>query len=589
MLSKPLSGLLNSKFCQPVKMPDNLFPGLKDMGIQKPFKDYNLNLSDAPGVSTGRLIKIIDKLETQTKENPIPDKKKKITGICNEAKDITGIKLPGELQRHSESNLTAIIENNDAFIYSMDKQFRYIIFNKAHKNVMKNIYNLDIKPGDKVSDFLKKLDPPEAAEWKRIYSKAMKGKATQFVKQFKVHDYTNYSSFSITPIFEDNHVVGLSCYVRDVTAEKVAAEALYNSEANLRIILENTNTAFVLLDDKANVLSFNLMAKKLALQEMKESLEVGKNYLKLLKDKRSGEVAKIIKSVLDTGKQINYEVKTVSGETAKWLLVSMNPVFNLDKKVTGLSVAAVDITEEKNARLEKEKMTTDVILRNKDLEQFAYIISHNLRSPVANIIGLSHLIMNSTGLKAKDHAKCMEGLVLSVKKLDNVIIDLNYILQVRREINEKKESVRFSAIVKDIKTSINNIIEKQNISIKTNFIELNSFFTIKSYIHSIFYNLILNSIKYRRTDMPGQIRITSKKIKDKLILSFKDNGMGIDMAANEKQVFGLYKKFHANIEGKGMGLYMTKTQVEMLGGTIKIKSAVNKGTEIIIEFKSSQG
>ena len=104
-------------------------------------------------------------------------------------------------------------------------------------------------------------------------------------------------------------------------------------------------------------------------------------------------------------------------------------------------------------------------------------------------------------------------------------------------------------------------------------------------MHSIFYNLIINSIKYKQVDIPIIIQIKSELLQNKLILSVRDNGSGIDLTKNKELVFGLYKRFHRKVEGKGMGLYMVKTQVESLNGKIHIESEVNIGTEFIIEFE----
>jgi signal transduction histidine kinase len=109
--------------------------------------------------------------------------------------------------------------------------------------------------------------------------------------------------------------------------------------------------------------------------------------------------------------------------------------------------------------------------------------------------------------------------------------------------------------------------------------------TIKSYLYSIFYNLISNSLKYRQHDIPSVIEIKSKVENNKVILLFKDNGMGIDLKKENNAVFGLYKRFHTKYaEGKGIGLFMVKTQIEAIGGSIGIKSEVNKGSEFWIEF-----
>ncbi|MEJ7692640.1 ATP-binding protein [Daejeonella sp.] len=124
--------------------------------------------------------------------------------------------------------------------------------------------------------------------------------------------------------------------------------------------------------------------------------------------------------------------------------------------------------------------------------------------------------------------------------------------------------------------------------ITTDFAEIDKFNTIKSYMHSIFYNLISNSIKYRRPDVDPRIEISSHLSESKLTINFNDNGSGIDMVKHGDKLFGLYKRFHANIEGKGMGLYMVKTQVETLGGKVSVRSEVGRGAEFIIEFDYSE-
>ena len=240
--------------------------------------------------------------------------------------------------------------------------------------------------------------------------------------------------------------------------------------------------------------------------------------------------------------------------------------------------------ELKLAEIERIKMVNELILRNKDLEQFAYIISHNLRAPLANIIGASSAL-NDPDLSLEDKGILSRGINTSIIKLDEVVKDLNHILQVKGEINEIKETVNFSGLLNDIKTSINNLIDKDDVEIKEDFSAVNEFSTLKAYLYSIFFNLISNSVKYRRHNIPCIIEIKSRRAKNKIELLFKDNGMGIDLTKNSEQVFGLYKRFHSNIEGKGMGLFMVKTQVETLGGKISLKSEENKGTEFLIEFE----
>jgi len=242
-----------------------------------------------------------------------------------------------------------------------------------------------------------------------------------------------------------------------------------------------------------------------------------------------------------------------------------------------------DITERKLAEIERNKLVNDLIGRNTELEQFAYIISHNLRSPVANIIGASSAL-EDLDLTEEDKGILNKGINISVRKLDEVVTDLNHILQVKGGIAGFKELVNFTGMVKDIKASIANLIVEADVEIQYDFETVNEIFSLKPYLYSIFFNLITNSVKYRRQHSHCIIRVESKVADNKIELTFTDNGMGIDLERQGGQVFGLYKRFHRNIEGKGMGLFMVKTQVETLGGKINIRSTVGEGTEFIIHL-----
>jgi signal transduction histidine kinase len=244
----------------------------------------------------------------------------------------------------------------------------------------------------------------------------------------------------------------------------------------------------------------------------------------------------------------------------------------------------IDIDEQKQLRMQEAKLLEDIIQRNKNLEQFSYIISHNLRLPVANILGLTSLLKEDINdSESMDYIN--NSILISANKLDEVIKDLNDILQVRNNVTEIKELVNLTNLASDIYLSIDTLIKKENTRITWDFSEAPEITTIKSYLYSIFYNLISNSLKYRQIHVPLLIEIKSQLINNKIILLFKDNGIGIDLTKQSNMVFGLYKRFHTDhAEGKGIGLFMVKTQVETIGGSISVKSEVNKGTEFRIVF-----
>jgi len=140
-------------------------------------------------------------------------------------------------------------------------------------------------------------------------------------------------------------------------------------------------------------------------------------------------------------------------------------------------------------------------------------------------------------------------------------------------------------LVEKITTSISNQIKKENVSFVLDFSKVKEMMPIKSYLYSIFYNLITNSIKYKQLQVNPVIEIRSAMNGKNIVLFFKDNGLGFDTNKNQNQIFGLYKRFHSHVEGKGLGLFMVKSQVESLGGKISVNSEINKGTEFKIEFE----
>jgi PAS domain S-box-containing protein len=257
-----------------------------------------------------------------------------------------------------------------------------------------------------------------------------------------------------------------------------------------------------------------------------------------------------------------------------------------DENIAAIVCNFRDVTEQKNAALEREKIALDLAQRNKDLEQFAYIISHNLRAPVANITGLSNLLQH-TLIEDHESAEILNALTTSVNHLDEVITDINHILQVNNEVNDKIEEVSLPTLFKEIQIGISSVIKKSNAILKCDFNKVDKIASLKGFLYSIFQNLIINSIKYHRPGIPPLVTVLSEVKDDHIFIYFNDNGKGIDMKKHGSQIFGLYKRFDQSVKGKGMGLFMVKMQMERLGGTINVESEVNQGTRFILKFPAS--
>lgn len=246
--------------------------------------------------------------------------------------------------------------------------------------------------------------------------------------------------------------------------------------------------------------------------------------------------------------------------------------------------AKQDITRQKIQEQEKEKLITELTQNNKDLKQFSYITSHNLRGPIANLLGLSSLIDNFE-IKDDSLKQILAGIKKATFMFDDIIKDLTKVLNIKDHTSIPQESLSIlSALEKGIAQNETMILET-GAEIKTDFIKAPIVNFNKAYLESIFFNLVSNAIKYRSPSRKLKIIILSEIIDDEVVIKFSDNGLGLDVELYKERLFSLYQRFHDHAEGKGLGLFLVKSQMEAFNGSIDIESSVGIGTTFILKFK----
>ncbi|MBS1493731.1 MAG: PAS domain S-box protein [Bacteroidetes bacterium] len=503
-------------------------------------------------------------------------------------KDITARKLAEENLIRSEKRFRQFFETAPESIFILDiENFSFRDFNnnalqllKYSREELMKMSPLDISP--KVQPNGEKSEEIIPA----VIERTLKGE-NPIIEWIVIDSEGKEIVCEVRPsMLSDFDTKQLRVSVIDITRRKKAEAEIMQNEKKFRQFFETAPEAILILDLEKNAfVDFNENALKL----LKYSYDGLMNKSPMMvtapvqpegitaEEKFNKNISRILKGeklitewlVIDSeGKEIFTEIRS-------------SILSDYDKNLMRLSV--IDITDRKNAEAERNKITADLFKRNKDLEQFTYIVSHNLRAPVANIIGFNEEL-NSDDYSPEERQSFLNQLSSAVNRLDEVIIDLNNILQVNNTVKEIHEEVFFSQIVYNVKTILHKLLDDKTVEIKTSFNLAPSIMTFKSYMHSIFYNLISNSIKYRKPGTDLVIHISSEKKDDKIYLTFKDNGSGIDLQKKGEHIFGLYKRFHSGIEGKGMGLFMVKTQVESLGGNISIESTPNTGAEFKIEI-----
>ncbi|HEY5822963.1 MAG TPA: HAMP domain-containing sensor histidine kinase, partial [Cyclobacteriaceae bacterium] len=225
---------------------------------------------------------------------------------------------------------------------------------------------------------------------------------------------------------------------------------------------------------------------------------------------------------------------------------------------------------------------TELIKHNNELRQFSFSVSHNLRGPVASLLGLIALI-DQKSIK-DENIEIFNHIQSSTERLDNIIKDLIKIIDIRQDIFQIRQKISLEQEFKSIHDILEREIYTHHVAFRNDFSQCEEIYSVKPMVHSILYNLISNSIKYRSLDEAPVIEIYSEEQRDQFILTIKDNGLGIDLNTHRDDVFKLYRRFHRHVEGRGLGLYLVKLQCEALGGTVHVESELNKFTKFTLHL-----
>ena len=283
-------------------------------------------------------------------------------------------------------------------------------------------------------------------------------------------------------------------------------------------------------------------------------------------------------------------IETISYKKNKeeyWVRFSMIPIYDTENELSHWISIQRDVSEEKKQEKEKEQLIRELTQNNKDLKQFSYITSHNLRAPLSNLTGLLNLI-EDIPIENQELKEIINGFSKSTHLLNDTVNDLVKVIIIKDNPSIQKEAVLLKEIFENVFNQLSFQIELYKPIIKLNFEKVSVLNTNKAYIESIMLNLLTNAIKYKSENRHLKITINASEVDDIVYLTFQDNGIGIDLERNRDKVFGLYQRFHNYPDSKGLGLYLVKSQVETMGGTINIESEVNKGTSFTLTFKNKQ-
>jgi|AntRauTorckE6833_2_1112554.scaffolds.fasta_scaffold04371_4 PAS domain S-box-containing protein len=253
--------------------------------------------------------------------------------------------------------------------------------------------------------------------------------------------------------------------------------------------------------------------------------------------------------------------------------------FDSDGNAIRMIGSLLDINDRKQLE-ERSLRSIDILTSsNQRLLNFAYIVSHNLRSHSANMLSLLEIFQDVT---EEQKAEIFNHLKNNASKLLETIDSLADVVKIQTELDKKRELLSLAAVTDRVLHGLSEAIRKTGIEITTDFSEIPEVKCIPAYLESILHNLVSNAIKYRDPDKNAVCSLVTRKSSKGCMLICSDNGQGIDLVQHREQLYGLYKTFHGNPDAKGVGLFLIKNQIESLGGTIEIESKIDEGTTFTI-------
>lgn len=275
--------------------------------------------------------------------------------------------------------------------------------------------------------------------------------------------------------------------------------------------------------------------------------------------------------------------------TFYWVATTITPFLNESGRPIMFVSIRFDITKQKELeiQLEEQLKERDVMLKqlshqNKQLEDFCYIISHNLRAPLTNMSMLSDLLKESDS--EADKKEYVSKLNQVSDYLQETFDELVSAIQVRNNVDVVNEVIDLEEVFNRTILILQGQVIQTGATIKADFTEVRLFQYPKKYIDSIFLNIISNALKYRSNERALEIQLRSYKSQNSVYLEIIDNGLGLDLRKHGDKLFMLRKTFHDHPQAKGFGLFITKSHLEAMGGKIVAESQPNTYFKLILQL-----
>ena len=386
--------------------------------------------------------------------------------------------------------------------------------------------------------------------------------------------------------------------INNITERKQAQFQLQESISKLQGIQDASTQVSIIETDLNGIFkSFNRGAENLlgySASEMVDQKTPEIIHLASEIEERGKELSKAYDKDIQGMQTLIYQASIGLYETREWTYIrkdgstfpvqlTVTAIKNRNNEVKGFLGVATDISNLKRVEEEVKSLLDVTQEQNERLLNFAHIVSHNLRSHSGNLSMLTDLMKMEVPEATQN--PFFPLLTEASDNLKETIQHLNEVVAMSTKTNDNLLSLNLLEFVKKAKTNLHASIVESETQIENNVSSSIFVQAIPAYLESIFLNLISNAIKYRSSNRPNRVTIDAETKKEFVVIKFTDNGIGMDMKLHGRKLFGMYKTFHGNEDARGIGLFITKNQIEAMNGKIEVESEPNVGTTFKVYLK----
>lgn len=282
-----------------------------------------------------------------------------------------------------------------------------------------------------------------------------------------------------------------------------------------------------------------------------------------------------IHQVIANNEILEKEIQTTD---MRWYQMNIIPYVKIrDNKTDGVIITFVEITMRIKDLKEQEKMIAEH-------EILLDTISHDIKNPLSNLVMAIELFKGVSPNDEREFNSLLKVVDTALTKMHKLIKELTEVRQDVYKYKASEELLNFEHILEDVRLTLGDNIIETNAKIKSE-INISEITFSRRKLRTIIYNLINNALKFKAPERPPEIIITTNKENDFIVISVKDNGIGIDDNKFEA-IFSKYYRSENDIEGTGIGLYLVKEIVSNAGGKVMVKSQLDKGTEFRVYLRA---